>query len=64
MGFYSSFALEQLSSIDYIMQHNGATTPDQVQELLMTWNQRKRTLFSNPRFVELAVERLQNSITM
>ena len=59
MGFYSPFALELLSSVDYIIQNSNATTPDQVREHLMEWNQRKRTLFSKPQFVDIAVNALQ-----
>ena len=58
-GFYSAFALELLSTVDYLMQHEGATTLTAIQEKLHSWSERKKTLFSNQRFLEIAQRNLR-----
>lgn len=60
-GFYSSFSLELLSSVDYIVQHTGAVTPEAVQTQLNSWSNRKKTLFSNPHFLNIAFGHLQQN---
>lgn len=56
--FYSPFALELLSSVDYIMNTKGVSTAEEVTSHLTARSDRKKTLFSNPRFVSLAVEKI------
>ena len=56
-GFYSPFGLELLSSVDFIMANQGATSADEVKTHLESWSDRKKTLFDNPRFISLAVEK-------
>lgn len=56
-GFYSPFGLELLSSVDYLMSTYHLTSTDEVREHLEHWSDRKKTLFDNPRFVALAVQK-------
>lgn len=58
LGFYSSFGLELLSSVDYLMKSEGLTDVDLIMERLSQWNSRKKNLFSNRKFVEKAVAHL------
>jgi O-acetyl-ADP-ribose deacetylase (regulator of RNase III) len=57
-GFYSSFGLELLSTIDFLSQENQTKAFDTIQIKLNSWSNRKRTLFSNPKFVQLALNKL------
>jgi hypothetical protein len=60
-GFYSDFALELLSSIDYIMLSTGAMTKEAIMERLSLWSDRKRSLFSNPKYLSISLEHLKNT---
>ncbi|PVD51079.1 Appr-1-p processing protein [Terrimonas sp.] len=55
-GFYSPFGLELLSTIDYILSENKVQTFEEIQRYL--WSDRKKTLFNNRRFIEVAVSRI------
>lgn len=55
-GFYSPFGLELLSTIDYIITENGVQTFEEIKTYL--WSDRKRTLFDNQKFIEVAVKRI------
>ncbi len=57
-GFYSSFGLELLSSIDFIMIEQNVRTIEDITEHLNSWSTRKKTLFTNPKFVEKAIGRI------
>ncbi|MBO0934328.1 type II toxin-antitoxin system antitoxin DNA ADP-ribosyl glycohydrolase DarG [Fibrella aquatilis] len=57
-GFYSPFALELLSSVDYLMNMYKIRTADEVTKHLEAWSDRKKTLFANPRFISLAVQKM------
>ena len=57
-GFYSSFGLELLSTIDFIMTDRKVTTVEEITAYLEQWSNRKKTLFSNPKFVALAIDKL------
>ncbi|HWZ04424.1 MAG TPA: macro domain-containing protein [Mucilaginibacter sp.] len=57
-GFYSAFGLELLSTIDFLSQQNQTKEFDIILTKLNGWSDRKRTLFSNSKFVELALNRL------
>lgn len=61
-GFYSPFGLELLSTIDFIMKEKGKTTTHEILEELEHWSDRKRTLFANPKFVDLALKNLQQNL--
>lgn len=57
-GFYSSFALELLSTIDFLSQENQTKSFNIILEKLNTWSDRKRTLFSNENYIHLALNQL------
>jgi O-acetyl-ADP-ribose deacetylase (regulator of RNase III) len=54
-GFYSSFALELLSTIDYIMLEKKVETVEKIGDYLSKWSNRKKTLFYNPEFISMAM---------
>jgi len=56
-GFYSPFGLELLSTIDFILTENQAKTFEEIKNYL--WSDRKRTLFNNQKFIEVAVKRIK-----
>ncbi|MFZ4634977.1 MAG: type II toxin-antitoxin system antitoxin DNA ADP-ribosyl glycohydrolase DarG [Saprospiraceae bacterium] len=60
-GFYSAFGLELLSSIDFIAQKHATNDSNLITEHLLNWSDRKKTMFSNPKFVSIAIKRLENS---
>jgi O-acetyl-ADP-ribose deacetylase (regulator of RNase III) len=55
-GFYSSFGLELLSTVDFIIQEKKVNSVDEVTKYL--WSDRKKILFSNPKFVSMAVSKV------
>lgn len=59
-GFYSPFGLELLSTIDFIISTKEATTIEAITKELEQWSDRKKTLFTNPKFVQIATNRLNN----
>lgn len=59
-GFYSDFALELLSSIDYITTNQKTFDKQVVSTKLEEWSNRKRSLFSNPKYIDISVNHLQN----
>ncbi|HED38074.1 MAG TPA: Appr-1-p processing protein [Ignavibacteria bacterium] len=60
-GFYSPFGLELLSTIDFIITVKGANTQEAIKKELGNWGSRKKTLFDNPRFIEIAVKNIQTN---
>jgi uncharacterized protein YwgA len=60
-GFYSSFGLELLSTIDFIAQQHATIDSVLITKELGKWSNRKKTLFSNPRFITIALSRLEKS---
>ena len=60
-GFYSDFALELLSSIDYISNKTNTLDRHIISEGLENWNDRKRTLFTNPKYLEISLKHLQST---
>ncbi|MEQ8239272.1 MAG: macro domain-containing protein [Cyclobacteriaceae bacterium] len=57
-GFYSDFALELLSSIDFISQQEKSLNRDLITSKLDSWNDRKRSLFSNPKYLDISLQHL------
>lgn len=57
-GFYSAFGLELLSTIDFLSSKYETKDLDTILTYLKTWSNRKKTLFSNQKFIELALVRL------
>jgi len=61
-GFYSAFALELLSSIDFIMQENNANSVEDITKHLEKWSDRKKTLFTKPNYISLAINNLNTHL--
>jgi len=62
-GYYSPFALELLSTIDFIKNENKKTEIQEILNELENWSNRKRTLFANQNFVEQAVKHLHQQLS-
>jgi hypothetical protein len=60
-GFYSDFALELLSSIDFITTNQNTFETKVISEQLENWNDRKRSLFSNLKYIDISVRQLQQA---
>ena len=60
-GFYSDFALELLSSIDYIATKENTLDKQIISHGLEKWSNRKRSLFSNPKYFEVSLKHLQST---
>ncbi len=60
-GFYSDFALELLSSIDFITTTHQTFDREEIIKQLANWNDRKRSLYSNPRYIDISIKQLQNA---
>ncbi len=58
-GYYSNFALELLSSVDFIAQNEGKCDYETVLYNLRKWNTQKNHLFAKEEFVEKAVQHLK-----
>lgn len=57
--FYSAFGLELLSTVDYISQTYNIKEKDSINEKLYSWSNRKKTLFSDDRFVDISINHLK-----
>lgn len=60
-GFYSSFGLELLSTVDFISQKKNTLDSTVINAELEQWSERKKTLFSNKKYVDLSIDRLRSS---
>jgi O-acetyl-ADP-ribose deacetylase (regulator of RNase III) len=58
-GYYSNFALELLSTVDYVHQKFELQNETAVREKIGEWSNRKKNLFANPSFITKAYNRLQ-----
>ncbi len=61
-GYYSNFALELLSSVDYLMHYQKLTTFEEVYDALKQWNHRKSILFSKEQQVKQAFDYVQEKL--
>jgi O-acetyl-ADP-ribose deacetylase (regulator of RNase III) len=61
-GFYSDFGLELLSTIDFIIREKNADSEESVTNELLKWNERKKTLFNNQKFIQIALNNLRNHL--
>jgi O-acetyl-ADP-ribose deacetylase (regulator of RNase III) len=61
-GYYSDYALELLSSIDFLMINEGINDRDRIAERLNEWSARKGSLFSEMGYIEKAVAHLQKHL--
>lgn len=57
-GFYSDFGLELLSTLDFIANTLSTNDEHAIIAQLEQWSNRKRTLFSDPKFTFVAMKRL------
>ncbi|MFD2966490.1 type II toxin-antitoxin system antitoxin DNA ADP-ribosyl glycohydrolase DarG [Sphingobacterium bambusae] len=62
-GFYSDFALELLSSMDYIATKEKTLDRQVISNGLEKWNNRKRSLFSNPKYFEVSLRHLEKNLS-
>lgn len=58
-GFYSEFGLELLSSIDYIVNQKRSFDLETISKSLEEWSDRKRSLFSDKKYIAITVRHLQ-----
>lgn len=58
-GFYSDFALELLSSVDYIARKMNNLEQDTILNGLSQWSDRKRSLFANEKHIEISINHLK-----
>jgi O-acetyl-ADP-ribose deacetylase (regulator of RNase III) len=58
-GFYSDFALELLSSVDYITCQEKTFDKLTIYKKLNEWNDRKRSLFSNSNYIDIALKQVK-----
>lgn len=59
-GFYSDFSLELLSSIDYIVDAKKTFDKKIITEELEKWSDRKRSMFSNQKYIDISLNHLLN----
>ena len=60
-GFYSDFALELLSSIDFIASAEKTFDKQIISNKLNDWSDRKQSMFSNPKYIDISLRHLQNA---
>jgi O-acetyl-ADP-ribose deacetylase (regulator of RNase III) len=60
-GFYSAFGLELLSTVDYIMSEKKVKTIEDITRHIESWSSRKKSLFSNPKFIDVAIKKLEKA---
>ena len=60
-GFYSDFALELLSSIDFIALKEKTFDKQVISDRLSEWSDRKQSMFSNPKYIDISIRRLQSA---
>jgi len=58
-GFYSDFALELLSTIDFIAKKHNSFEKEIINQQLEKWSNRKRSLFTNPKYMDITLAQLQ-----
>jgi len=60
-GFYSDFALELLSSIDYLTHKYNTFSKQTISQKLEEWNDRKRSLYSNPKYIDISIKHIHET---
>jgi len=61
-GFYSPFGLELLSTIDFIIAEKHAVTTDDIAKEIENWSDRKKTLFTKVKFIQIAIQNIQTHL--
>lgn len=59
-GFYSDFALELLSSVDWIMNNKKTNNINVIKNKLNKWSKQKISKFSNDKYLQLAINHIKN----
>lgn len=62
-GFYSSFGLELLSTLDFIKSVKKATTYESIIQELESWSDRKKTMSKNPKHIQIALTQLNTYLS-
>jgi len=62
-GFYSPYGLELLSTIDFIITEKKVNTIEAITKELEKWSDRKKTLFTNPKFIDIALTNIQKYLS-
>lgn len=60
-GFYSDYALELLSTVDYIMTEKKTDDKKEIISELTKWSNRKSSLFSNEKYIDITLKHLTNT---
>ena len=65
-GFYSDFALELLSSIDFLASSEKTFSRQEldkqiISDKLLGWNDRKQSVFSNPKYIDISLRHIKNA---
>lgn len=58
-GFYSDFALELLSSLDFLSLQLETYDLGELTKRLESWSDRKSSLFSNPKYIQISISHLK-----
>ena len=61
-GFYADFGLELLSTVDYIITDKKTKSVDEITRHLENWSKRKKTMFTNPKFIAIAVQNIEKHL--
>lgn len=61
-GFYSPFGLELLSTIDFIIQKKNVYSLEEITIELGKWSDRKKSMFTNPKFIQIALNNLNTHL--
>lgn len=61
-GFYADFGLELLSTIDFIIEDKKTKSVTEISKYLVDWSDRKKTLFTNPKFISIAVNNIEKHL--
>ncbi len=60
-GFYSSFGLELMSTVDFIGNTYNTSDKKFIQTQIANWSYRKKTLFSNDKFIDISIAQLKEA---
>jgi len=61
-GFYADFGLELLSTIDFIMMDKNTKSINEIVSYLEKWSDRKKTMFTNPKFITIAMQNIEKHL--
>jgi O-acetyl-ADP-ribose deacetylase (regulator of RNase III) len=58
-GYYSNFALELLSTVDFIAIEKNTYSKEIITKEIEQWSDRKKNLFANPHFIDRAILKIE-----